>query len=454
MKLFLVDKRIKKLNDSVPSSYGKYVLYCMEASQRISYNYALLFAITQANSLGKPVVVLFNITDKYRYSNARYYKFMLEGIIKLKKDFEELGIKFHVRYGDYVSGCVDLGFSASLVVLDRNYLTTHRRWRQEVASRLTTAVFEVDNDVVVPVEFVSSKAEPYAYVIRNKIYPLINEFVDVFSLPKPFVNSCNLDLGEEFYFEDVDTFLAHLNVDKTVPVVNTFIGGYDQARRLLEEFISNKLYRYKEFRNDPTKDYQSNLSPYLHFGNISPVEILYEILRRYDLEDENVRSYVNELVVWRELARNFVYYTPNYNRYEGIPSWARNTLEEHKNDKRDYVYTLEEFEGARTHDVYWNSAQKELLKTGKMHGYMRMYWAKKILEWTKSPEEAFNIVCYLNDKYELDGRDPNGYAGISWCFGNFDRPFAERKVLGRVRYMSARGLEDKFDIKKYVEKYS
>ncbi|MCX8029391.1 MAG: deoxyribodipyrimidine photo-lyase [Brevinematales bacterium] len=449
----MIDKRLKKLNSYPISPEGKYVLYCMEASQRISYNYALLFTIEKSNELRKPLVVIFNITDQYKHSNARYYKFMLEGIIELKRDFETLGIKFQVRKGDYVSGCIEFGKDSCLVVLDRNYLATQRKWRYEVANKLDTLVVEVDNDVVVPVELVSNKEEPYAYLIRNKIYPIMENFIHEFKLPDQKVKSSQFDLGEEFFFSDVNIFLNNLNIDKTVSTVNTFRGGYNEAVKLLDEFIFNKLSMYKEYRSDPTKNYQSNLSPYLHFGNISPVEIIHKILKNYPFEDENVQSFINELVVWRELARNFVYYNINYNKYEGIPEWAKKTLEEHKGDKREFLYTLQDFENAKTHDIYWNSAQKELLKTGKMHNYMRMYWAKKILEWTKDPKEAFDISCYLNDKYELDGRDPNGYTGISWCFGSFDRPFGERKVIGKIRYMSTKGLENKFDIKKYVEKY-
>jgi deoxyribodipyrimidine photo-lyase len=180
--------------------------------------------------------------------------------------------------------------------------------------------------------------------------------------------------------------------------------------------------------------------------------VVFEVLSKYGRKDENVDSFFNELIVWRELARNFCYYNPNYNQYEGIPDWAKETLEEHKNDKREYIYTIEELENAKTHDEYWNSAQLELLKTGKMHNYMRMYWCKKLIEWTDDPKKAFDIACYLNDKYELDGRDPNSYAGISWCFGTHDRPWKERKIFGKIRYMSTSVLEAKFDIKKYVEK--
>ncbi|MCX8096714.1 MAG: deoxyribodipyrimidine photo-lyase [Spirochaetes bacterium] len=449
----VLETRVKKINGYGIDSSRDYILYCMEASQRINYNYSLLLAVKLANENNKPVVVLFNITDRYKHSNIRYYKFMIEGILKLRKDFEDLGIKFFIRKGDYVSGCVEFGKKSCCIVLDRNYLSLQRKWRSEVARSVDVAVFEVDNDVVVPVEVLSNKEEPYAYLVRNKIMPIIKNYLVEFEVQTPSIKSDHLDFGDEFYFNTVQEYLDNLNIGKSVKPVSSFVGGYDEARKRLTGFIHNKLHSYKEYRSDPTKDFQSNLSPYLHFGNISPVEIINEILKFYSFDDPNVQSYVNELVVWRELARNFVFYNPNYNKYEGIPDWAKQTLEEHSRDEREYIYTLEDLENARTHDKYWNSAQKELLITGKMHNYMRMYWAKKLIEWTRTPREAFDIACYLNDKYELDGRDPNGYAGISWCFGSFDRPFSERKIFGRVRYMSANGLQKKFDIDKYVEKY-
>lgn len=448
----MLEDRVFKLNSYPKNEKGKYVLYCMESSQRIDYNYALIFAINLANQKNKPLLVLFNITDKYKFSNSRYYKFMLEGIIKLKKFFDELGIKFFIRYGDYVSGCLEFGKNAVSVVLDTNYLSTQRKWREIVSSSLNVEVFEVESDVVIPIRVLSDKQLPYAYLVRNRVYELLDRFLVSIDIPYVRVKSSNMDFGEEFYFDSVERYLEVLNIDKSVEGVKNYIGGCDEANRLLREFLENKIMYYAMYRSDPTVDYQSNLSPYLHFGQISPVYIIKEILKRYTLEDENVKSFFNELVVWRELARNFCYYNPNYNNFSGIPDWAKKTLNDHINDKREFVYTIEEFENAKTHDEYWNSAQVELLKTGKMHNYMRMYWAKKILEWSNTPQEAFDIACYLNDKYEIDGRDPNGYAGISWCFGSFDRPFQERKVIGQIRYMSAKGLESKFDIKKYVEK--
>jgi len=445
--------RVKVINRRQFNTNGKYIIYWMSHSHRANFNHSLEFAIELSNQSGKPLLVYFPITDKYKHSNARYYKFMLDGILEAKKSVEERGIKFAIeKVNDIKQRIIELSENAYALITDKAYLKYHRKLNKYIADRLEVPVYEIESDVCVPVEIASDKQEPYAFTFRKKIYSLLDKYIVELKPREPKIKSVSFDFGiEEITFNNSLEILNILNIDKSVSL-SPFVGGYSQARKYLEEFIEKKLYRYKEFRSHPELDYQSNLSPYLHFGQISPIEVVLEVLSKYGKNDENVDSFFNELIVWRELARNFCYYNPNYNQYEGIPDWAKETLEEHKNDKREYIYTIEEFENAKTHDEYWNSAQLELLKTGKMHNYMRMYWCKKLIEWTDDPKKAFDIACYLNDKYELDGRDPNGYAGISWCFGTHDRPWQERKIFGKIRYMSASGLEAKFDIKKYVEK--
>jgi deoxyribodipyrimidine photo-lyase len=449
-------ERTKKLNNMMENTNGNYVVYCMEASQREDFNHALEFSIYKANTLKKPVIVAFFITDKYKFSNQRYYRFMIEGILKTKEKIENRGIRFLILKDDFVNGCLKLSKNACLLVLDKNYLKTQRIWREKVSKFSNVAVYEVESDVVVPIEYLFSKSVPFAYIYRNALEKVLDRFLLEVKPLEPTIKSNNLDLNLEnqMNFNTVEDFIKNLNIDKSVnSVENYYKGGSDEADKLLKIFIEKKLPFYKEKRSDPTVDYTSKLSPYLHFGQISPLKVVLEILKNYDREDENVKAFINELVVWRELSRNFTWYNPFYNQYEGIPSWAKDTLEKHASDKRDYIYTLEELENAKTHDEYWNAAQKELLITGKIHNYMRMYWAKKLIEWTDHPKKAFDIACYLNDKYALDGRDPNGYGGISWCFGNFDRPWQERKIFGKIRYMSSRSLETKFNMKLYIEKF-
>ncbi|GAB6072614.1 deoxyribodipyrimidine photo-lyase [Venenivibrio stagnispumantis] len=445
-------ERINQLNDKDFNFSGKYVLYCMENAQREDYNHALEFAIQIANQYTKPVVVAFFITDKYKYSNQRYYRFMLEGIIKTKNQIQKRGINFVIKKDDFVNGCLSLSKDAFCIVFDKSYLKTQRNWRYKVAEKSDVKIFEVETDVIVPIEVVSKDMVPYAYIYRKKLENLFFEFLYDYQKLEPKIKT-EIDL-ESLNFEEPQNYLDILNIDKSISTVEKYYkGGFDEAENRLKDFIERKLSYYKEFRSDPSKDYQSNLSPYLHFGQISSQKIMVEILKHYDFQDENIQSFYNEAVVWRELARNFCYYNSFYNYYEGIPEWAKKTLEEHLSDKREYIYDIDILENAKTHDIYWNAAQKELLITGKMHNYMRMYWAKKLIEWTDHPQKAFDIACYLNDKYELDGRDPNGYAGISWCFGTHDRPWTERKIFGKIRYMNDKGLERKFDIHKYVKKW-
>jgi deoxyribodipyrimidine photo-lyase len=228
--------------------------------------------------------------------------------------------------------------------------------------------------------------------------------------------------------------------------------GEKAARKQLTQFVEKRLEGYDTLRNDPNENSQSDLSPYLHFGQVSAQRIALEVLKTPNTKDRE--AFLEELIVRRELADNFCLYNPNYDSAEGFPSWAKKTLDTHKDDKREYVYSLKQFEEAKTHDRLWNAAQNEMKKTGKMHGYMRMYWAKKILEWTKNPEQAMKIAIHLNDKYELDGRDSNGYAGIAWSIGGVhDRPWFNRPVYGAIRYMSAGGAKGKFNVEAYCNRW-
>ncbi|MGC8964599.1 MAG: deoxyribodipyrimidine photo-lyase, partial [Brevinematia bacterium] len=357
-------ERTKKLNNMMENTNGNYVVYCMEASQREDFNHALEFSIHKANTLKKPVIVAFFITDKYKFSNQRYYRFMIEGILKTKQKIENRGIRFLILKDDFVNGCLKLSKNACLLVLDKNYLKTQRIWREKVSKFSNVAVYEVESDVVVPIEYLFSKSVPFAYIYRNALEKVLDRFLLEVKPLEPTIKSNNLDLNLEnqMNFNTVEDFIKNLNIDKSVnSVENYYKGGSDEAEKLLKIFIEKKLPFYKEKRSDPTVDYTSKLSPYLHFGQISPLKVVLEILKNYDREDENVKAFINELVVWRELSRNFAWYNPFYNQYEGIPSWAKDTLEKHASDKRDYIYTLEELEDAKTHDEYWNAAQKELL---------------------------------------------------------------------------------------------
>jgi deoxyribodipyrimidine photo-lyase len=336
---------------------------------------------------------------------------------------------------------------ASMVICDRGYLKIQRRWRDYVAKNLKCALVQVETDIVVPVEEASLKEEYSAATFRPKITKQLPKFLTKLDDHKPKIYS--IEYGyPTIDINSIDNTIAGLKIDETVGEVAFLHGGTSHAKRHLQQFIDHKLSTYSKCRNDPNANGLSNMSPYLHFGQISPLYIALQVLNKSPLSE----SYLEELIVRRELSINYAFYNERYDSFIGLPEWVKNSLNKHQKDTREYVYTLDVFGKTKTHDSYWNAAQIEMVKTGKMHGYMRMYWGKKILEWSHTPEEAFKVALYLNNKYEIDGRDANGYTGVAWCFGKHDRPWAERPIFGNIRYMNANGLKRKFDADAYVER--
>ncbi|MDX9702877.1 MAG: deoxyribodipyrimidine photo-lyase [Candidatus Auribacterota bacterium] len=441
------DDRIKLLNDKKVSG-GSFVLYWMQASQRVEYNHALQYAIRKANEFRKPLVAYFGITDKFPNANARHYHFMLEGLNEIERELKERNILFVIRHESPQYGVVELAEYAVLLVTDRGYLRIQKHWRHYVATHAMCPVIQVETDVVVPVEVVSGKEEYAAATIRSKIHRHLNAFIKPLDDIAPDISSLNMGFNS-IDISCIDGFLTHCSVDTSVAPVSGYCGGTSCAKKWLKEFIDKKLDLFSQVRNDPTQDALSNMSPYLHFGQISPLYIALQVIQA---KGSGVDAYLEELIVRRELSMNFVNYNDRYDSFDALPGWARMTLEEHAGDTREYVYDLCQLEKAQTHDKYWNAAQTEMVVTGKMHGYMRMYWGKKIIEWTSSPAQAYDTAIYLNDKYELDGRDPNGFTGVSWCFGKHDRAWKERPVFGKVRYMNASGLLRKFDADAYARR--
>jgi deoxyribodipyrimidine photo-lyase len=366
----------------------------------------------------------------------------------VKTSLESRGITFLVSHTSPEHGAVYASREAALAVVDRGYLKIQRKWRRYAARHMKCPLVQVESDVVVPVEVASSKEEYSAATIRSKINTKIDKYLVPLKPGLVRARPVNLDL-EEFDIDDTEAALARLRIDRAVGRCGTFRGGTGEAKRLLRRFIAGKLDRFDQLRNDPTRECLSNMSPYLHFGQISPV---YVALKVRQTRRPGTAAYLEELLVRRELSMNFVYYNPDYDSFSAVPEWARKTLAEHNRDRRPHIYTRKELESAVTDDPYWNAAQEEMRLTGKMHGYMRMYWGKKIIEWTRTPDRAFKFALHLNNKYELDGRDPNGFAGVAWCFGKHDRPWGEREVFGKVRYMNDKGLKRKFDADAYVDR--
>lgn len=441
------EDRIKALRPGSPVP-GRYVLYWMQASQRAVYNHAMEYAVEWANRLRLPLMVFFGLTPRYPGANRRHYLFMLEGLREVDKTLSERGAQFVVRMVSPERGALQLARDAALLVVDRGYLREQREWRAKVARLSPCPVIQVESNVVVPVETASSREEYAAATIRPKLARLLPRFLVPLS-------------SRELKYRDPDLELGGLDLSRPDPILKeiraapapapafTPPGGTSEALARLRYFIEEKLHLYHRLSRHPELDYTSCLSPYLHFGQVSPIQIALEVGRA---GGPGAEAFLEQLIIRRELSVNFVYYNPDYDSLEALPTWARETLWKHAGDRREYLYSPSELEEARTHDPYWNAAQKEMVATGRMHNYMRMYWGKKILEWSPSPEEALRVAIHLNNKYQLDGRDPNGYAGVLWCFGKHDRAFAERPVTGKVRWISPEGLHRKFDMESYAKK--
>jgi deoxyribodipyrimidine photo-lyase len=335
-------------------------------------------------------------------------------------------------------------------VCDRGYLRHQRQWRATVAERARRYVVEVESDVVVPVAAVSSKAEHAARTLRPKLAAAWRNYLVALE-PTPVERSSTELVLAGIGLSEPDRVLAKLDVDRTVaPVSRMFRGGASEASARLDRFLARGLPSYMESSRRPEADDTSTLSPYLHFGQISPVEIALAAGASDAQVGENERKFLDELVVRRELACNFVAYTPDYDTYEALPPWARQTLEKHARDPRPHCYEKRQLKAAKTHDPYWNAAMREMRATGFLHNYLRMYWGKKILEWSATPQQAFRTTLALNNEYFLDGRDPNSYANVAWIFGLHDRPWYDRPIFGSVRYMAASGLERKLDMEAYL----
>ncbi|NDD64418.1 MAG: deoxyribodipyrimidine photolyase, partial [Acidobacteria bacterium] len=418
-------------------------------------NPALDIAIEAGNRLQLPVIVFFGLHPRYPRANLRHYSFLVDGLAETRQRVLDRGAFFLFRpYPEH--DLIDLSdqLHPALVVGDENPLREPENWRVSAAKRLNTTFVTVDADVVVPTSFFQ-KEEYAARTIRPKIHRLLPRFLQPLSNPKAETGWGALAARLEGLNRPINKneLLRDLPIDRAVGAVSTAAGGYTAALRRLDEFVGSGLAQYDTARNIPHQAGTSELSAYLHFGQISPLTIALAV-QKASIPEPAREAYLEELIVRRELAINFVKCNPRYDRLEGCHGWAVETLRRHASDKRPFLYNPEQFELGQTHDDLWNAAQAEMVATGRMHGYLRMYWAKKILEWTQSPEEAFEIAIRLNDKYQLDGRDPNGYTGIAWAIGGkHDRPWGpERSVFGLIRYMVYSGCARKFSIPAYIER--
>lgn len=444
--------RIQRLKGRVrmvkkPARKGKIVVYWMQGAFRVSCNPSLECAIGAANQTGLPLLVLVVLDLGYPEANYRSFKFFLEGLVDVREGLARRGIALHLRTGKFEEVLSEYAAEAHLLVSDAAYLPAMREVREKVYEDTEAGVVEVEPNVVVPVRVASGKMEYGAYTIR----PKIKRLAPVYGGRVAEREYRGERLGDELDFDPSEHEKVLKGRVEYVPPCGAR-GGSAEASVLLGDFLRTGYRSFAAMRGDPGARAETGLSPYLHFGHISPLEVL-EGAGGGGAEGVNYGALFEQLVVRRELAHNFTFYARGLGSpFDFIPGWAAETLEAHERDRREYVYSLSELEEAKTHDRYWNAAQTELLREGKIHNYMRMYWGKKIIEWSETVEGAYRIMVYLNNKYALDGRDPNSYAGIGWCFGLHDRPFMERRIFGKVRYMSEGGLERKFNMESYLRR--
>jgi deoxyribodipyrimidine photo-lyase len=430
-----MELRLRILKEAI-SSPGP-VIYWMNRDQRVDDNWALLDAQAKAIELKQPLVVVFCLSKKMNTisgsKNNKQFLFMKQGLLVVRERLNKLNIPFILSNdeADIELPKIIKEIKASHLFVDFNPLREVQAMVNSVKAKINITMFEVDAHNVIPAFYVTNKQEWGAYTLRPKVHKLLDKYLTEF----PAI------------IKQAKTNLNTKSDDKEI--LGEEIKVVDYANLALKEFIEIRLKNYDQ-RNDPNADATSRLSAYLHFGQLSAQRIALAT-KQSKLASE---SFLEELIVRKELADNYVLYNPNYDNFEGLPDWAKKTLNKHLDDPREYTYTLKQFEEGKTHDPIWNAAQLQMVKSGYMHGYVRMYWAKKILEWSKDPQAAIKTAIYLNDKYELDGQDPNGYVGVMWAIGGVhDRPWQERKIFGMVRFMNDKGMKRKFDVDAYTKKW-
>lgn len=428
-----LNSRARLLN-AKPMEIGP-IVYWMNREMRLEDNWALIYAQTQALERQQPCLVIFSLFDHFESAknldNDPMFKRMKMGLKQVVQDAKNKGLPFYILHGPTVKSIQTFlnTVKAGLFVTDFSPLKDMRRLRETLAQSIPVKMVEVDGHNIIPIHVASQKQEWGAYTLRPKIHKLLPTYLHAF--PKWIATA-----PFQYKGPHDESFLNQIHEE-----IN--------PKLALRQFITLRLNQY-ENRNDPNLEATSRLSSYFHFGHLSSQTVALAVRATGGQHD----SFLEEMIVRKELADNFCFYNPEYDSFNGFPDWAKKTLNLHRKDRREYLYSLDQLTQAQTHDDAWNAAQMQMVKTGYMHGYMRMYWAKKILEWTASPEEALHIANQLNDQFELDGRDPNGYTGTAWAIGGVhDRPWQERPIFGMIRYMNAAGLKRKFDIGAYIQRW-
>jgi deoxyribodipyrimidine photo-lyase len=450
------DARVTVRRGGAPKD-GKCVVYWMQRAQRGRDNHALNKAIECGNALGLPVVAYFAGIKNFPHANLRHYVFLNQGLPDIEEDCEARGVGFVMRrhpHEDHMKFFADV--DAAMVIGDENPMRVPEQWRVKLANALgreKIPFWTVDADVIVPSKLLE-KAQYSAAVARPRLYRALEEFLVPYENPKAEVE---WKKAHGLHADDVraDMTAGWEDFDRSVKPVEAWVGGHKAGLKRLKFFCEELLENYDHDRSKPEVDGSSKMSPYLHYGHLGPQTIALAVeaaAKKNPKLKVSKESYFNELIVWRELSVNFVRYQPEYDSAGCADKWAKETIAAHAKDEREWLYTRKQLEFGETHDELWNAAQMQMVKYGWMHNYLRMYWAKKLLEWTPDIDTAMEWAIYLNDKYEIDGRDPGGFAGIAWSMlGKFDRVWFDRPIFGTRRYMSGASTGKKFDSKSYIE---
>ena len=479
--------RITQANDHPLRPDGRYVLLWMIAQRRLRYNFALDHAIDRAVTAGVPLIVLEPLRVRYRWASDRLHRFVIEGM----RENAEAARSFPITYYPYVEPRPGAGTPllhqlarhAHTVVTDEYPCFFLPHLIAAVRRRIPARLELVDGNGVLPLRLADRQytvAHSYRRFMQKNVLAALEESPQ----PDPLSSTalpCPVPVPPKILKRwpaaDFDCLLdgdgiGSIPIDHTVPAADETPGGPTRAAERLDDFLSRKLHRYPEDRNHPDRDGSSGLSPYLHFGHISPHEIVQRLLQREgwtpkQTSKPNGRNHgffnvsppteaiLDQVLTWREIGFHFAFRHPDsYDTLDSLPDWAKRTLQETRSDPRPFTYTLEQFERAETHDPLWNAAQREIVQTGRMHNYMRMLWGKKILHWSATPEQALETMIHLNNKYGLDGRDPNSYCGILWVLGRADRAWGpKRPVFGSVRYMTSDSTRRKWKLDRYLRRF-
>jgi deoxyribodipyrimidine photo-lyase len=451
-----ISERVQLLNDKSANNDGKYILYWMQMFKRATHNHALNFAIAEANKRKLPLVVYEGLKFYYPWANDRLHTFILEGVEEKRAAFEKMEIRYVFYLQENKSApkqvVAKLAKDAALIVTDDFPCFIIPDHNKVIVEKAKIPVYAVDSNGVIPISKLE-KEEFAARTIRPKINKLLPKYLTKFKEEKIKIEKPNLKVDcpeTTVSAKKIEKLVKSCDIDHSVKPSNYYHGGTENGRKRLKKFIKEILPDYEKARNKPEIDGSSRLSSYLHFGFLSSLEIALAV-QDADAPQAAKDAYLEEIIVRRELSYNFTSHNKNYDSLKGLPDWAHKTMREHIEDERPILYTAEQLEKGETHDELWNASQREMLITGEMHNYVRMLWGKKVIQWTKSYEEAFSILEHLNNNYCLDGRNPNSYTGILWCFGKHDRPWMERPIFGKMRYMTSESTGKKFDSKKYIE---